>query len=125
MLSIFKCFFYLHFRDDLVFDSLFGLVIVVLSLLGFISLVWLKDQLSSEESPQWLLSDREFAKAHEEEEQKHRLELREEAARAAVSLSRSKQNSHDRQVLDSDLKHLEAQLDVSMHRTHHQSITST
>lgn len=39
-------------------DGFYGLVIVLLSLLGFISVVWLQDQIRNGGGPQWLEQDR-------------------------------------------------------------------
>ena len=46
------------FRDNLASDGFYGLVIVLLSLLGFISVVWLQDQIRNGGGPQWLEQDR-------------------------------------------------------------------
>ena len=45
-------------RDNLASDGFYGLVIVLLSLLGFISVVWLQDQIRNGGGPQWLEQDR-------------------------------------------------------------------
>lgn len=46
-------------RENLLFDCLHGLVVVLLSLLGFISVVWLRDQLGHGLGPNWLEEDRQ------------------------------------------------------------------
>lgn len=46
-----------HRRENLILDDIYGLVIVCVSLLGFISLVWLKDQLGNGQAPAWLEND--------------------------------------------------------------------
>lgn len=45
-------------RDNLATDGFYGLVIVLLSLVGFISVVWLQDQIRNGGGPQWLEQDR-------------------------------------------------------------------
>ena len=45
-------------RENLASDGFYGLVIVLLSLLGFISVVWLQDQIRNGGGPQWLEQDR-------------------------------------------------------------------
>ncbi len=45
-------------REDILLDCFHGLLIVLISLLGFISLVWLKDQLGHGLGPNWLEEDR-------------------------------------------------------------------
>ena len=104
----------LVFRENIVLDSIFGLVIVVVSLLGFISLVWLKDQLSNGENPNWLIVDLENAKKVDLEEENRRMNLRNETISMAASFSRRNQNSHERQTLNRDMKFLEAKIDVSI-----------
>ena len=50
---------YIHVcRDNLASDGFYGLVIVLLALLGFISVVWLQDQIRNGGGPQWLEQDR-------------------------------------------------------------------
>lgn len=50
---------YVHVcRDNLASDGFYGLVIVLLALLGFISVVWLQDQIRNGGGPQWLEQDR-------------------------------------------------------------------
>ncbi|CAI8010254.1 E3 ubiquitin-protein ligase MARCHF6 [Geodia barretti] len=44
--------------ENLASDGFYGLVIVLLSLLGFISVVWLQDQIRNGGGPQWLEQDR-------------------------------------------------------------------
>ena len=44
--------------DNLASDGFYGLVIVLLALLGFISVVWLQDQIRNGGGPQWLEQDR-------------------------------------------------------------------
>ena len=44
-------------RDNLFMDGIYGLVVVFVSLVGFISLVWLKDQLGNGGGPPWLEND--------------------------------------------------------------------
>ena len=46
------------FSDNLASDGFYGLVIVLLALLGFISVVWLQDQIRNGGGPQWLEQDR-------------------------------------------------------------------
>ena len=46
------------FSDNLASDGFYGLVIVLLALLGFISIVWLQDQIRNGGGPQWLEQDR-------------------------------------------------------------------
>lgn len=46
------------YRENLASDGFYGLVIVLLSLLGFISVVWLQDQIRNGGGPQWLEQDR-------------------------------------------------------------------
>lgn len=49
-----------HFaREDIIFDCIHGLLVVAVSLLGFISIVWLKDQLGHGLGPNWLEEDRQ------------------------------------------------------------------
>ena len=96
------------------FDSLFGVFVVAMSLLGFISLVWLKDQLSSGETPNWLVVDRNTARLQQEEDRKRRIESRKEAVGTAASFSRSNQNSTERKALDRHLKYLESRLEVTL-----------
>ncbi|KAL5467202.1 hypothetical protein EMCRGX_G031401 [Ephydatia muelleri] len=43
--------------DNLFMDGIYGLVVVFVSLVGFISLVWLKDQLGNGGGPPWLEND--------------------------------------------------------------------
>lgn len=45
------------FRENIVFDFFTGVLLVVLSLLTFISLVWLRDQLNNGGGPAWLIED--------------------------------------------------------------------
>ena len=45
-------------RDNLATDGLYGLMIVAVSLIGFISVVWLQDQIRNGGGPQWLEDDR-------------------------------------------------------------------
>lgn len=45
-------------RNNLATDGFYGLMIVLLSLLGFISVVWLQDQIRNGGGPQWLEQDR-------------------------------------------------------------------
>ena len=45
-------------RDNLATDGFYGLMIVLLSLVGFISVVWLQDQIRNGGGPQWLEQDR-------------------------------------------------------------------
>lgn len=45
-------------RDNLATDGFYGLMIVLLSLVGFISVVWLQDQIRNGGGPQWLERDR-------------------------------------------------------------------
>lgn len=45
-------------RDNLATDGLYGLMIVAVSLIGFISVVWLQDQIRNGGGPQWLENDR-------------------------------------------------------------------
>lgn len=45
--------------EDIIFDCVHGLLVVVVSLLGFISIVWLKDQLGHGLGPNWLEEDRQ------------------------------------------------------------------
>ncbi len=40
-------------------DGVYGLLIVFVSLLGFISMVWLKDQLGNGGAPNWLARDQQ------------------------------------------------------------------
>ena len=55
-------------RDHLATDGFYGLMIVLVSLLGFISVVWLQDQIRHGGGPQWLERDRNEV---------HRIERRE------------------------------------------------
>ena len=43
--------------DNLILDNIYGLVVVFLSLVGFISLAWLRDQLIHGGAPAWLARD--------------------------------------------------------------------
>ena len=95
------------------FDSLLGLLIVVVSLLGFISLVWLRDQLTNGEGPEWLTTDQNNAQRQKEERKKNKVEIRKEHAKNAGSHSRMRQSVLERSQLKHDIKHVEAQLTVS------------
>lgn len=48
-----------NYRDNLFMDGVYGLVVVFVSLVGFISLVWLKDQLGNGGGPPWLENDQQ------------------------------------------------------------------
>ena len=85
---------------------------MALCLFSFISLVWLKDQLSTGESPDWLTNDRTTARVLHEEELKHKTESRNEALNASAAFKRSKQDSPDRVTLNKDLQQLESQIQV-------------
>lgn len=50
--------FVIQCRDNIIFDCAHGLLVVLISLLGFISIVWLKDQLGHGLGPNWLEEDR-------------------------------------------------------------------
>ena len=43
--------------DNLIVDNIYGLVVVFLALVGFISLAWLRDQLTHGGAPAWLARD--------------------------------------------------------------------
>ena len=111
---LFVCLFVFNVSDSLIFDSLLGIVIVALSLLGFISLVWLKDQLSNGDSPEWLVSDRNNARREEENSHTSRAEARKNAISTASSQNRIRQSKPERQQLNRDLKQLEARAKVSV-----------
>lgn len=49
---------YIHCRENIFFDCAHGLLVVLVSLLGFIGIVWLKDQLGHGLGPNWLEEDR-------------------------------------------------------------------
>lgn len=74
-------------REDILFDCAHGLVIVLVSLLAFISIVWLRDQLVHGLGPNWLEEDRrEVDRVVMREAQEHvdllRRHLEEAGARA-------------------------------------------
>ena len=48
-------------RDNLILDNIYGLLVVFLSLVGFISLAWLRDQLLHGGAPAWLARDQRAA----------------------------------------------------------------
>ena len=85
---------------------------MALCLFSFISLVWLKDQLSTGESPVWLTNDRNTARLLHEEELKRKVESRNEALNASAAFKRSKQDSPERVALNRDLQQLESQIQV-------------
>ena len=55
----YTCAVLLQCREDILFDCIHGLLVVVISLIGFISVVWLKDQLGHGLGPNWLEEDRQ------------------------------------------------------------------
>ncbi len=85
-----------------------------MSLLGFISLVWLKDQFVTGDNPNWLVADFDNAKKVEQEEKIRILNLKKETISMATTFSRTSQNALERQNLNRDLKRLEATIDVSI-----------
>lgn len=48
----------ISYRDNILLDCVHGLLVVLISLLGFISVVWLRDQLGHGVGPNWLEEDR-------------------------------------------------------------------
>lgn len=87
------------YRNNLILDCIYGLIVVFVSLVCFISFIWLKDQLGQGMGPIWLEEDRRqlnHAAAHEAQEQVHRLHQR---------LSDTKTNSYElknSKLVDSD-----------------------
>ena len=57
---------------NLILECLVGLFIVFVSLLAFISLVWLKDQLTTGAGPEWLAADHQEAQRQAEPPQNNR-----------------------------------------------------
>ena len=72
MTSVCTCMYNIR-RDNLASDGFYGLMIVLLSLLGFISVVWLQDQIRNGGGPQWLERDRMEAHRVERREAEHEL----------------------------------------------------
>lgn len=99
----------------MVLDSLFGVVVVVLSILGFISLVWLKDQLSSGEAPQWLVDDRNKAKVQKEDFDKHKSDSSSEAWTSVTAYVRTQLSKREHQDLSNDIGQLEQLFEVHVH----------
>lgn len=99
-------------RENLILDCLFGVVVVVLCVIGFISLVWLKDQLLLGDVPQWLLDDRENAKAQYAEYERWKCNNRNEAKSNFSCYIKSCRNLQEHQCLSSDIHELENLVDV-------------
>ena len=102
-------------RDNLILDSIVGLIIVALSLLAFISLVWFKDQLTTGGGgPQWLARDQQLAHQQRHEEEQQRMEI---ALRQQADMGRRVRERHyapERQTLNKQLNDYQQQLQNSL-----------
>ena len=76
-----------------------GLIIVTLSLLAFISLVWLKDQLTTA-GPQWLAQDQQQAQQQRRQEEQQRVENNLRIQADLGRRAREKHNAPERQSLN-------------------------
>ena len=87
-----------------------GLFIVVVSLLSFISLVWLRDQLTNGNGPDWLTADQQLAEARRQDRRNNsRTQLIDEAQRCL----RMEQTSFVRKSLSDQNTQLKIQIEVS------------
>lgn len=92
-----------------------GLLIVVVSLLSFISLVWLRDQLTNGNGPDWLTADQQLAETPRQEGRGNpRAQLVEEAQRQL----RLRQNSSERKDLSEKNTLLKTTMEVSINLLH-------
>ena len=87
---------FLKCRENLFLDDIYGLVIVFVSLLGFISLVWLKDQLGNGRGPAWLENDQRAANRVRMREAQHRVNALRRHLDEAGERARVRQQAPDR-----------------------------
>ena len=85
-----------HHRENLILDEICGLVIVFLSLLGFISLVWLKDQLGNGGAPGWLAHDHQAVNRLHLQEAQDRVNVLRRHLEEAGERARERQNAPER-----------------------------
>lgn len=107
---------YVCSRENLFLDDVYGLLIVFTSLLGFISMVWLKDQLGNGGGPNWLARDQREVnqlRMHEAQEQvnvlRHRLQQAGERAR-------QRENAPERVAAATEILQLQNTLAVQTER---------
>lgn len=93
-------------RDNLIIDEVYGLIIVFVSLIGFISLVWLKDQLGNGGAPQWLANDHRAVNRLHIQEAQDRVNVLRQHLEAAGERARERQNAPERLAASQELLHL-------------------
>ena len=95
-------------------DSILGLVIVTVALLGFISLVWLKDQLTGPACPNWLVQVKQAAQREKNENQQNQANQNRQQMVEAGRRARERQNEPERVGLAKEIHDLQKQIEVSL-----------
>ena len=116
---------YILCRDDIFLDCLHGLLVVLVSLLGFISIVWLKDQLGHGVGPNWLEEDRREVNRVAMREAQERVDLLRHHLEEAGARARERQKVPDRVAVAAELTNLHDLMNVETKKLsdlHHKRI---
>lgn len=100
--------------DNLFLDSILGLVIVTVSLLGFISLVWLKDQLTGAACPNWLVLEKQAGQHEKNDNQQNQANQNRQQMVEAGRRARERQTEPERVSLAKQTHDLQKQIEVSL-----------
>ncbi len=93
-------------RDNIFLDCVYGLLVVLVSLLCFISIVWLKDQLGNGIGPNWLEEDRREVNRVEMREAQERVDLLRRHLEEAGTRARERRSVPDRVTVAAELSSL-------------------
>ena len=99
-------FLFLESSDNILLDCFHGLLVVLVSLLGFISLVWLKEQLGHGLGPHWLEEDRREVNRVVMREAQERVNLLRRHLEAAGVRARERHIVPDRVAVATELSKL-------------------
>lgn len=108
--------YFLFPREDIFFDCIHGLLVVVVSLLGFISMVWLKDQLGHGLGPNWLEEDRQEVNRVAMREAQERVQLLQRHLEEAGARALERQVVPDRVAVAAELSSLHDKLAVEFNK---------
>ena len=116
MSSLLSLYFSKRSRYNLVVDNIYGLVIVFLALVCFISLAWLRDQLLHGGAPQWLAKDQRAANQQRMRRSQDSMDLLRVHLEQSSKRSRKRGKEPDRVAAGAELAELNDLLDAEVQK---------
>ena len=103
-------------RHNLLLDNIYGLVVVFLALVGFISLAWLRDQLLHGGAPKWLSEDQRAATRQRMRRNHDSMDLLRVHLEQSSKRSRRRAREPDRVAASTELNELNIELNSEVRK---------